>query len=382
MKRKYKIGLLILSSAMLLTACNGEKTERKNDTVRNNESTIEKENELPEYAFAIKGYVEIQEGEIESINVEDYLPNEAMTLTYEDRTADQNLQYYYNIYPEEGKVRYEGESVFDVVVNSGGDSRYTSTGCYYYDTKADCLAEISSLPGMKEQDVAYLIPMGKSLKLNEISSIQNVSYLFTVSCEAGVYEDCIAVNKTIMLNDAETATVTYYTKGLGAVLTVTNYPNGGMDFRVTDILTKVEPIVATGYIHDETNENYSDRFYDDNSYQTQIENSPGEMSEYLDFPLEANTSYECFETETGDDVIITIDIQNDTPYIIFPGANYVELEVDGKGDAWEFINPYFPDERVYTAVSIQDNEITLSTNEVFIYDGTYIQLPDEGTDGE
>lgn len=48
----------------------------------------------------------------------------------------------------------------------------------------------------------------------------------------------------------------------------------------------------------------------------------------------------------------------------------------------EFINPYFPDERVYTAVSIQDNEITLSTNEVFIYDGTYIQLPDEGTDGE
>lgn len=43
MKRKYKIGLLILSSAMLLTACNGEKTGRKNDTVRNNESTIEKE---------------------------------------------------------------------------------------------------------------------------------------------------------------------------------------------------------------------------------------------------------------------------------------------------------------------------------------------------
>ncbi len=80
MKRKYKIGLLILSSAMLLTGCNGEKTKRENDTVRNNESTIEKE--LPEYAYAIEGYVEIQEGEIENINVKDYLPNEAMTLTY------------------------------------------------------------------------------------------------------------------------------------------------------------------------------------------------------------------------------------------------------------------------------------------------------------
>ncbi len=64
-------------------ACNGEKTERENDAVQNNKSTNEKENESPEYAFAIEGYVEIQEGEIENINVKDYLPNEAMTLTYE-----------------------------------------------------------------------------------------------------------------------------------------------------------------------------------------------------------------------------------------------------------------------------------------------------------
>ena len=106
------------------------------------------------------------------------------------------------------------------------------------------------------------------------------------------------------------------------------------------------------------------------------------MYEYFHFPLEANTSYECFETETGDDVVITIDIQNSTPYIIFPGANYVELEANGKGDAWEFINPYFPDERVYTTVSIQDNEIILFTNETFIYDAAYTQLPDESTDGE
>lgn len=230
----------------------------------------------------------------------------------------------------------------------------------------------TSLPGMKEQDVAYLIPMGKSLKLNETSSIQNVPYLFTVSCEAGVYEDCIAVNKTVTLGDAETAIITYYAKGIGEVLTVTNYPNGGMDFRVTDILTKAEPIIVTDDTHNETN----------NSYQKPDENSFVESSEFIYFPLESNTSYECFETETGDDVVITIDIQNNTPYIIFPGANYVELEVNGKGDAWEFINPYFPAERVYTAVSIQNNEITLSTNETFIYDGTYIQLPDKGTDEE
>lgn len=46
MNKEYKIGLLILFSAVLLTACNGKKTERENDTVRNNESTIENETEV------------------------------------------------------------------------------------------------------------------------------------------------------------------------------------------------------------------------------------------------------------------------------------------------------------------------------------------------
>ena len=66
-----------------------------------------------------------------------------MTLTYEDMTADWNLQYYYNIYPEEGKVRYEGESDLDVVANSGGDSRYTSTGSPLHAVKSIAEESIS-----------------------------------------------------------------------------------------------------------------------------------------------------------------------------------------------------------------------------------------------
>ena len=101
-----------------------------------------------------------------------------------------------------------------------------------------------------------------------------------------------------------------------------------MDYMATFKIRIPKPIVVTNYAHNET----------DNSYQTPEENGFTETSESLNFPLEANTSYECFGTETGDNVVITIDIQNTTQYIIFPGANYVELEVNGKGDALiEFI---------------------------------------------
>lgn len=147
-------------------------------------------------------------------------------------------------------------------------------------------------------------------------------------------------------------------------------------------------VMPLGSPHTGTKYDYSDLYeYDSELTESKsrlISDSPTENpdNEENAFPFSTGQQLECFETETGEDVIITIDIQNDTPYIIFPEAVWVELEVNGKGDAWEFINPYFTEERVYTTVSIQDNEITIATNETFMYDGTYIQLPDIGTDGE
>lgn len=131
-----------------------------------------------------------------------------------------------------------------------------------------------------------------------------------------------------------------------------------------------------------TSTGVSDTYYYDSSYQIQGGGSSEETYSDSTFPLLSNSRYECFETETGEDAIISIDIQNDTPFIIFPEAVWVELETDGSGDSWKFVNPYFSEENIYTSVVIQGNEITLTTDETFVYDGTYIQLPDEGTDGE
>lgn len=51
----------------------------------------------------------------------------------------------------------------------------------------------------------------------------------------------------------------------------------------------------------------------DYNWRENERNDSEEMYEYFHFPLEANISYECFETETGDDVVVTIDMQNSTP---------------------------------------------------------------------
>ncbi|NBI58649.1 hypothetical protein [Anaerotruncus sp. 1XD42-93] len=360
LRKRLKTGLLILSLSLFLTACNGGETVTEDNAVSSSKSETQSDTDLPEYAFAINGYVEIQEGEIDSIHVTDYLPDKAMTLLYKDMTIESGSQYYYNLYPNEENVQYEGVSDIDIIANYGGGNNQTSTGYYYYDTKADCLAEVSN---RTLTDIAYLIPMGKSLEIKDGATIQNLPYLFTITCEAGIYEDCVAVIETVDFSTSnenkEIATVTYYAKGIGKILTVSNYRNGGLDFFVTDILLEITDL------KEDTNDSEE---YTEESYFT--------------FPFSTGQQLECFETETGEDVIITIDIQNDTPYIIFPEAVWVELEVNGKGDSWEFINPYFTEERVYTTVSIQDNEITISTNETFMYDGTYIQLPDIGTDGE
>ena len=147
-------------------------------------------------------------------------------------------------------------------------------------------------------------------------------------------------------------------------------------------------VMPLGSPHTGTKYDYSDLYEYDSELtkpkSSLIGNSPAESpdNEENAFPFSTGQQLECFETETGEDVIITIDIQNSTPYIIFPEAVWVELEVNGKGNSWEFINPYFTEERVYTTVSIQDNEITIATNKTFMYDGTYIQLPDIDTEGE
>lgn len=88
--------------------------------------------------------------------------------------------------------------------------------------------------------------------------------------------------------------------------------------------------------------------------------------------------YQCFETDT----LVGVETQNGSLVLYFePEAETFVLDKNGADTGWEFINWEFED-RVYTSAIIQDNELIIHSTALWRYDGTYIQLPDIGTDGE
>lgn len=102
-----------------------------------------------------------------------------------------------------------------------------------------------------------------------------------------------------------------------------------------------------------------------------------EFTEEAYFPG-GNIRYECFSTETGEDIIITTDYQ-DKPYLVLPGAIWIQLEITGKGDAWEYFNE---DTQQYSKVAFSENIMTITTEGISQYDGEYIQIADLDTDRE
>ena len=80
--------------------------------------------------------------------------------------------------------------------------------------------------------------------------------------------------------------------------------------------------------------------------------------------------------------IVNVETQNGSLVLYFePEAETFVLDRNGADTGWEFINWEF-ENRVYTSVTLQDNEMIISSTEPWRFDGTYIQMPDIGTDGE
>ena len=106
--------------------------------------------------------------------------------------------------------------------------------------------------------------------------------------------------------------------------------------------------------------------------QEQSTEQPYEFGEYTTLGL-----YECLDTGST----LTAELQDGLLVLYFPNETYI-AERNGADTGWEFINDSFTNNRVYTNISIQDNELTVTSTEPWRYDGTYIQLPDMDTDGE
>lgn len=113
-----------------------------------------------------------------------------------------------------------------------------------------------------------------------------------------------------------------------------------------------------------------------NETEKEAEQQPDDS--YTDGDYTTYGRYQCFETDT----FVSVETQNGSLVLYFePEAETFVLDRNGADTGWEFINWEF-EERVYTSAVIQDNELIITSTEPWRYDGTYIQLPDIGTDGE
>lgn len=99
-----------------------------------------------------------------------------------------------------------------------------------------------------------------------------------------------------------------------------------------------------------------------------------DLSNNTEFPEFSN--WECFETFSGEDIKISIEVQSGDPVMILPEAKFIVLERNGADTGWEFINEDFTDSRVYTTVTYYGDKLVISSTEDWKWDGTYIQLPD------
>ena len=99
-----------------------------------------------------------------------------------------------------------------------------------------------------------------------------------------------------------------------------------------------------------------------------------DLSNNTEFPEFSN--WECFETLSGEDITISIEVQSGNPVMILPEAQFIILERNGADTGWEFINEDFTDTRVYTTVTYYEDSLVISSTEDWKWDGTYTRLPD------
>lgn len=326
------------------------------------------EDQLPNYAFTLDEYVTAQEGEIDSINLSEYLPNKKMVLVYttpnmEDFTTTVSVEPL-----DDAHVVYREESSFS--------SGMALNGTFYYDEKGNYLARtIENGNGTTHSDVIYMAPVGKMLEEPEGVTIQDVPYLYTVTTQAGTFENCICVVKEDTTSERKVTFADYYAKGIGRILAVSNFSNG--EYSATDELCFIEE--------------YSDHIQEDPYIEPQIPAEVNEISIPDNEYFFDGQRFQCFQTASGADVTLTIRLFYDRETQLFSYKGEMSDGMEFWFD-WQFYD--FETEETQFKINCQDNssaflifspnisEIKLiaengdSYGNMFDYSGTYIALPD------
>lgn len=315
-------------------------------------------------SFIISQYAKRQE-KISNISITDYLPTSPMTLSYSSVSEKMNIPYFYNVYPQGNYVvNYEGESEGDVIINNSSNGRrYTTTGSYYYDKENQCLTEITQ-SAFGNSSKVYLPAFGDKLKVTDGVVIELDDYLYTVYTQGDTYKDCVAAIKQDYSTDTTYTWVSYYAKGIGEVLTTNNYPD-------TSVMSVYSILTGTAKIMEEKSE------------------SESTVTGKADVNFLDGQRFECFETKSGEDIVMTVLLYEDS------ATTDVKAELSNGVEFW--MKPYETVTNGTTyVVNCEDGtiayvkhddyssmvELITTEGKLSDYAGAYIELPDEAENEE
>lgn len=364
------------------------------------------------YDFLIKDVVSVQKDTIDSIDVRSYLPADKIYKEYSQELAKGHPEYdvtkgYY--------FERNGEYSDYVYVSSSEGMNNYNYGTIYYDEEQDCLIDFN-----QKNSQRILPQIGDRVEqINGNGYILETSKtLFTVKTETMTYKDCIAVISTDTTNEEGYTPqgVAFYAKNIGEVLYLFNagiendekvvgkfFVNQSCDGVVTEVSDSL-PLIsalqrnrkslsiedARNQLDSITNGEYVEEEYAEKEMPAEapIEAPADDYTEPYyetetygaEYELFEGMRFECFETQSGEDVIVTIKIYESES----SGISYKAEFSDGKELWLEFLNSerdgrdYYYVEAANGTMSFTGSDLEIEFNDDYYQsvNGTYISIPD------
>lgn len=174
------------------------------------------------------------------------MPYTANHYTFAQWTQDKPILYVESPFEYDNQIHFSRH-----LINDNSDIiAFLGNGYYRYDYSTDKMYKIwtESMLGENDEEVV-MIPIGKSLTVNNDYEIACPPHLFTVETQAGRFEDCLCMGVVKEEEDGKYTTIRFYAPGIGFVLeeelspyTETIFEKS--DFVVTNELIKIDNNVS------------------------------------------------------------------------------------------------------------------------------------------
>ena len=300
-----------------------------------------------------------------------FLPDKKMRLNYSSVDGDYSVE-----------VTPQGDSVDYMRIESSGDVR---EGELRYDYHEWALFNKEFLKDGRENEIRYAVPGGKGYENSDGSYVSAEVVLFTITTPAGVFEDCYATPfEDVYVENSDSYVLKFYAPGVGHVLSLDVKPDH--KYTLLEQLVSIEDITSNELDDEESIEQpdqENETLYEENDSSTFTDTD-------LAYTFFDGQRFECFETISGEDVIMTV-------HLMYSGDSNIPSRFKGEmSSGVEFwFEPYNKSDdnlvfkidcmdgtKAYMKCTPYSSEIVFTAEEgteygnMYGYSGTYVGLPD------